>query len=98
MIFLQSNNDFLINPNQNDNQKSESLLVLRTQIISNNIIELDISVAVLRFSERYLYGKSVIVLKPTAKRESEMYRIGAFAADMLNSIDNVAKETLEGNL
>jgi hypothetical protein len=25
-----------------------------------------------------------------------MYRIGAFAADMLNSIDNVAKETLEG--
>jgi hypothetical protein len=25
-----------------------------------------------------------------------MYRIGAFATDMLNSIDNVAKETLEG--
>lgn len=27
-----------------------------------------------------------------------MYRIGVFAADMLNSIDNVAKETLEGDL
>lgn len=30
------------------------------------------------------------------EREMAMYRIGAFAADMLNSIDNVAKETLEG--
>lgn len=30
--------------------------------------------------------------------EMAMYRIGAFAADMLNSIDNVAKETLEGEI
>lgn len=39
---------------------------------------------------------SAVAMCSLERFEGEMYRIGAFATDMLNSIDNVAKETLEG--